>query len=29
MIAELGPEESPLHMHPYQLETYDVLEGEV
>jgi len=31
MIAEIGPRESgpPLHMHPNQLETYEVLEGEV
>ena len=31
MIAELGPREfgPPLHLHPRQHETYDVLEGEV
>ena len=30
MIAEIGPRESgpPTHMHPNQVETYEVLEGE-
>lgn len=30
MIAEIGPAEAgpPLHIHPFQLETYEVLEGE-
>ncbi len=30
MIAEIGPWESgpPLHLHPKQQETYEVLEGE-
>jgi mannose-6-phosphate isomerase-like protein (cupin superfamily) len=30
MIAEIGPRESgpPIHLHPRQVETYDVLEGE-
>lgn len=31
MIAEIGPRESgpPMHIHPHQQETYEVLEGEV
>lgn len=31
MIAEVGPRESgpPMHIHPHQQETYEVLEGEV